>query len=297
MMTTLWRININPDSRPGIDPRKFCIDEKILGVGWRVDHEGPVDWETYNRLAKTKYQNDNGWTKALNAIKERMKQDDLCWTRDLHGLYYLGRVVGEWMYCCDEKHSEADVVNYRNCSWEMPGLVDSVPGKVVNSFIPNSTIQAVHDDSALRYSQFLYNKLSNSRVYPSESINGLENIFSLISSEDCEDIVGLFLQEKGYKLIASSCKASTATYEFVLIDNKGNKAVAQVKQGDVDLNVEDYSGLPSKVFLFTSRGEYTGELPENVEFIKKEKLLEFVDKKRKLMPFRIEKWLNWLDHS
>ena len=34
-MTTIWRLNIKPDPEEGVDPRMFCIDSNILGIGWQ----------------------------------------------------------------------------------------------------------------------------------------------------------------------------------------------------------------------------------------------------------------------
>lgn len=43
-MTTIWRLNIKTDADEGVDPRMFCIDRNILGIGWPVD--SPVDADT-----------------------------------------------------------------------------------------------------------------------------------------------------------------------------------------------------------------------------------------------------------
>lgn len=295
-MTAVWRLNIKTAALEGVDPRKFCIEKQILGVGWPVDCNDKVDWDTYYKLGESEYYNqgDNGWWPALNAIKNRMQLGDLCWTRDWDGVYYLGRIAGEWMYSNDQENRAADVVNFRDCIWKKVGEVDAVPGKVVNSFIPARTVQAVDDESVRLYSKFLYNFLSEYPHYALEPIS--PDLFTLISSEDCEDLVGLFLQEQGYRLIPSSCKADTAAYEFVLKHNEtGNSAVAQVKQGFVNLTIGDYSALPSMVYLFTSHGSYVGATARNVRCIDPQDLLKFAIEKRNVMSDRIKTWFAILD--
>ena len=44
----------------------------------------------YNLGEEMYYQNgDNGWWPAINAIQYRMEINDLCWTRDRDGNYYI----------------------------------------------------------------------------------------------------------------------------------------------------------------------------------------------------------------
>lgn len=291
-MPTVWRLNIKTAASHGIDPRRFCIDRQILGVGWPVDYEGEVDWDTYYKLAEELYYNQgyNGWWPALNAIKNRMQLDDLCWTRDWDGVYYLGRIVSDWIYRADQAHRDADVINFRSCVWKKVGQVDAVPGKVLNSFIPPRTLQAVDDESVRLYSQFLYNSLQGNQYYELPVVP--LDIFSLISAEDCEDLVGIFLQEKGYLIVPSSCRADTAAYEFVLKHNtSGNTAVAQVKQGCEDLVIAKYTALPSKVYLFTTHGSYIGEEVDNVQCISPDELRNFAFAKRNMMSDRIKTWI------
>lgn len=296
-MAKVWRLNIKPSASEDIDPRMFCIKKNILGVGWSVEFDGNVDWETYYKLAMESYYNQGlkGWWPAVNAIKNRMKIDDLCWTRDWNGIYYLGQIVGDWNYRGEKDYRQADVVNIRKCDWKRVGTIDSVPGKVMNSFIPPRTVQAINDESVLIYSQFLFNELSGQAIYPLP--NKSVDLFSLISAEDCEDLVGLFLQEKGYRIIPSSCRADTAAYEFVLKHSEtGNAAVAQVKQGYVDLSVDDYKMLPTEVFLFTTHGNYKGGYSENVHCISPEEIETFASNRQGVLSDRVKTWISIIEN-
>ncbi|MDX8411885.1 MAG: hypothetical protein R8K46_08490 [Mariprofundaceae bacterium] len=150
------------------------------------------------------------------------------------------------------------------------------------------------DASAKVYSQYLYNKYSKSPIY-SLSRQPID-LFSLIGPDDCEDIVGLYLQEeKGYRIIPSSCKSDTAKYEFVLRHkDTGHKAVVQVKQGKADLEIEEFSRLSDDcvVYLFTSHGNYIGIQQENVHCLDRRTLSEFVTSKRCILSQRLNTWLS-----
>ena len=293
---TVWRLNIKTAASVGVDPLMFCINYNILGVGWAIEHDGDVDWDTYYKIAMEVYykKGDKGWWPAVNALKNRMSANDLCWTRDSCGIYYLGRIVGNWVYCGDKNYREADVVNIRQCDWKKVGEIDSVPGKVVNSFIPSRTVQAVDNESVRLYSQYLFNSLSQHAYYPLPALSA--DLFTLIASEDCEDLVGLFLQEKGYRIIPSSCKADTASYEFVMKHTEtGKSAITQVKQGNIKLNIDDYSRHQSEVYLFTSHGEYYGGPSSNVHCIAPHELKAFAFNKREIMSDRLNTWMTLIE--
>ena len=186
---------------------------------------------------------DKGWWPAINAIQYRMEINDLCWTRDWDGNYYIGKILGEWEYLSTKDYIDADIVNVRPCNWVRTGGVDSVPGKVLNSFRAPRTVQAVDDNTVEFYSKLIYSKLNgeNAHCWPSDR---KLNLFSLISPEDCEDIVGIYIQEKfGFRLIPSSCRHDTVKTEFVLKNVEGERAYVQVKQG-VALNVNDFKCGP-----------------------------------------------------
>tara|TARA_B100000315_G_scaffold239549_1_gene258438 strand:- start:2020 stop:2916 length:897 start_codon:yes stop_codon:yes gene_type:complete len=292
-MTAIWRLNIKTASKAGVDPRRFCLDKGVLGVGWRVDEHETLDWDSYYQLANARYYpEDKGWWPAVNAVYNRMSVNDLCWTRDRDGQYYLGRIASEWRYDGSPDHVEADIINARDCEWFRVGTVDSVPGKVVNSFIPARTVQTVADDSVAYYSQLLFNKLSGNVVYGPDRTD--VSLFSLASAEDCEDIVGAYLQEQGYRLIPSSCKSDTVAYEFVLKHrDSGRRAVVQVKQG-VPIDLAKYESLDCDVFLFTTQGRYVGTPSKNIHCLSVEEMIAFALANQALLSDRLKNWMRYL---
>ena len=300
---SVWRIILKPDVKENIDATEFCRERHILGVGWPVEDGSKVlEWEDYCRLGSTLYidgYGDKGWWPALNAIRNRMQNNDLCWTRDSNGIYYLGRIRGDWKYQWENEYKTADLVNIRACKWVDVGSVDAVPGKVLNSFRTRRTVQQVHDNTAENYSKVLYSKLSGTGFYSKPEIE-IKNLFSLISPEDCEDLVGIYLQSKfSYTLIPSTCRRDTIKTEFILKNDKGEKAYVQVKQGDVCLNRDDFIELtpPSshdKWFLFSTNNIYDGKLADHIICLEPSEIERFAIEHRNRMSGRVQYFMEFL---
>jgi hypothetical protein len=61
---TLWRLNIKTAAKKGFDPRKFCVEQNLAGVGWGVADENghpPKGFDQYLELGKAEYAGDNSW--------------------------------------------------------------------------------------------------------------------------------------------------------------------------------------------------------------------------------------------
>lgn len=300
-MSTIWRLHIKPNSAEGVDPKRFCFDKGILGIGWPVDADGPIDQRTYYALGEDEYRNRRtDWLKAANAIIQ-MERDDLCWTRDDNFNYYLGRITGDWEYHSTKEYRDADIVNIRPCEWFSVGGVDSVPGKVVNSFGPPATVQRVCDATSNVYSKIKFNELSGRAVYDLREHEDNPDLFSLIFPDDCEDIVGIYLQEKyGYRIIPSSCKRDTGKTEFVLKATDGRRAHVQVKQGNEALDVNDYKhnqDNPCVWYLFTTQGRYNGKGDEHVRCLSPDDMRDFAFAKRSIMSDRVRTFIEFCERN
>lgn len=293
----IWRLHIKPDAEESVDPFKFCMDQNILGVGWPVEANGPLQWDGYHKAGCEKYGQNNRkrWDQAVCTVHNKMKTDDICWTRDGNGNYYIGRIDGDWEYRSSDNYRRADIVNVRSCKWRRVGGTDSVLGQILNSFIPPSTVQVVKGETIGLYSQIEYNQLSGEAVYD-VTRDGERDLFRLIWPEDCEDIVGIYLQEKhGYRLIPSSCRRDTVKTEFVL-KKAGEKAHVQVKQGNVNLRMEDFEhdpGDPCEWFLWTTHGEYIGRGHDHLHTIDSEELRAFVMDNEHIMSDRVQTFIRF----
>ena len=77
-LPTVWLMNIKTAAQQGIDPHEFCLSRGCLGVCWPVGDAASFEWDAYLEQGRATYPNDNGWWPALNALRNRMVQDDLC---------------------------------------------------------------------------------------------------------------------------------------------------------------------------------------------------------------------------
>jgi hypothetical protein len=288
----IWRIHLNSDSQEGVDQRQLCLDKGIVGMGWHIDYvNDPVSWDEYYETAKRDYKKPSWWA-ALNAIKNRMQLDDLIWTRDWQGNYFLGRLTSDWYYDTSDECSKADIVNVRKCDWKKIGTVEAVPGKVVSSFRPARTVQCINDETVCLFSQIVYNQKSVNTFYQVDKMAG-KDIFSLLSTDGCEDALAIYLQVVyDYFIIPSSCKYDTMEYEFELKQKQtGKSAVVQVKSGETSINIDDYGKLDTDIYLFATSGQYYGTAKPNIKTIDPEIIRTFLYEQTYLLPDKIKVWV------
>jgi hypothetical protein len=92
----LWKLTIDPRGKD--DPEKlsfkFCREEKIVGVGWRLDRR-PADKAEADRLFAERHRKTRrpGW----DAMVHRISEGDHVW---VYGdrRYYVCRVCSDWRY-------------------------------------------------------------------------------------------------------------------------------------------------------------------------------------------------------
>ena len=295
-MSNLFRIHIRP--RGGNTDMyatfQYCLANGVLGVGWRVDEINETEkWEVYERLA--------AWHDSLQQpryIYDNVKPGDLVWTRDPDGRYFLARVRSGWEYWTTPagREMDIDIANVFRCTFhEVP--LDAVPGCVVSSFgFRGRSIQQIHDTSARTYSQHLWNGYSGEQVYDVDMAD-LPGIFTMLDSEETEDLVFLYLQSRGWYVVPNSRKSNTLRFEFMLADARtGEKALTQVKTGHVRLNIDSYSEHPWRIFLFQSNEYYDGQRADNVTCISCGELAAFFKFHIHLFPQSFRKKLDMVNN-
>jgi hypothetical protein len=103
----------------------------------------------------------------------------------------------------------------------------------------------------------------------------------------------MYLQTKGYVLVPSTIKSSTAAYEWVMFHQEtGEKAVLQVKSGNASIELAALAGIPSLVSVVAADGIAVGPIPADVASISREQLLRFAQERRTLLPERIRRYLD-----
>ena len=264
---------------------QYCLDNGLLGVGWRLYPPSKLrrtkNWDEYYRKACRIYDD----LRICEYIYRWIQKGDLVWTRDPDGQYYLARVKSGWEYWTTRKgiDDDIDIANIFRCDFQRANL-DEVPGKIVSCFRPSRTIQGISDGRAVGYSQHLWNTLSNSQDYDVEQ-SEYSDIFIMLDDEETEDLLFLYLQSKKWYVIPNSRKGDTMKFEFLVTNSRtGEKAITQVKTGDTAINIDDFTHLPYKVFLFQSNEYYEGTASDNVVCVSRRELQKFLQKRIDLFP-------------
>ena len=303
MKEYVYRIHIRPESAITENPFDFCKEKNILGIGWRLDEKNleklkkENNFENYKKLVLEQYNKDNGLKKVINCYSE-IEEDDLIWARDRDNIFYKCRVTDKWQYSYEYANDVNDIFSYFPVEYVKVGTVEEVPGKVVNSFRPNATLQRIHGKSIFEMTKKIYNRKLGNKSYKVEKI---EDFLNFLLAEDVEEIISLYLQlEKNYLIYTSTNKIDTAKYEFVMTSKDGKeKCYTQVKTGNEILVPEDYVNLTennNKVYLFTLGG-YKGKDVNNVVCLKKDKILDFILKNKEILPNRIKYWIGEIENN
>lgn len=292
-MPQIWRLQAPSPSAKGVDSSTFCIENDVVGVGWPVEPaEDLLPWDIYYRRGLKIYEQkqDARWFPAVSALKKRMVVGDLCWARHASGKYHLGRVMGAWEYRNVPAHRAANVVNTRFCDWQEAGDAFNVPNAILNAFRNGKPLELIPGDGIEAFSSFRFNGLIQKSVYEfSQRICGL---FSVLGPEECEDIVGIYLQMQGYLLLPGSCNTDSRNFAFLLKhQNSGRHAAVRVQYGYETLETSQYKNFEGDVFLFQVNDQYLGDCPANVKCLAAEEIQAFCLQHADALPASLQRWL------
>lgn len=303
---SIWRINCKPGSRLVSHKESFnkWLEKEFIGIGWSKEekfleglNETELNIEDIRNHIYTKLKKDNHKTRSFNSYTNilfyRMKKGDYVWIR-CNGIYKLG-VIEDETCSYNTNPSEEFIPDkyqigfYRKVKFLDKDFIESeVPGKIVASFRIPSTLQGVKEIGN-ELTLYCKTNVENKKVcFP------IYNWKNLLSAEDIEEIVGLYLQiEKELYIYTSTCKDDTNFIEFQLIDRKGKLYGLQVKSGDENINADDYFELSKKmtIFLFASSDNISNvEKYPNIEKIESKEITLFIEKNLKLLPEKIRFW-------
>lgn len=302
----IWRISCKPGSQLVEHKESFkkWIEKEFVGIGWSKEENFLLGLENinisahaikehiYESLKKSNYRT-RSYITYTNILFNRMKKGDYIWTR-CDGIYKLGTIIDE--NCLYNTYPNEDFIPnryqigfYRKVKWLKKDFVENeVPGKIIASFRNPSTLQKVYEN---KNELSLYCKINienNSIHFP------IADWKNLLSAEDIEEIVGLYLQiEKKLYIYTSTCKEDTSLIEFQLIDIKGNLYGVQVKSGNTNINADEYFDLSKKmkIFLFaTNDNIYNLEKYKNIEKIESKEITFFIEKYLDILPKKVRFW-------
>ena len=234
---------------------------------------------------------------ALNAFWYT-KADDLFWTRDLDGMYWICRARGEAVPKCDESLDIGAVVPVESY---LVGL--EVPGQISGSFNRSNggIIQRLDKEKEIvAYSKYMFNSRAGRNVYEVEKMEG--NLLNNLSSFDLEELVISYLQiAKDYYVLSNSIakRSTTMNVECEFRSRRKaypQKAVVQVKSprysGVLDaLSFKQYINDGYIVYLYAPKVENADKMKNCIQ-ITDEELMTFYKNNKSILPDSITKWEN-----
>ena len=322
---TIWRLHLRPDRLDPKDVVSYCANKDVLGLGWRLGPPegwrlGPPEAEkesvdVYLERHKVAYEGKS--ISPVRMILKEVAKDDFIWTRDDLGRYILGKVLapGDFHYDSTVELSasgSADSTWYKlkdmfhfvpvkliGCGSGEPLSDTEVPGGVKARFAAKGgTLSRIRDDFILPYTTWLFDQKCGVLTARPTS----PRFILALSSFELEDLVLLYLQTLGWRIILSSHARNTPRYECTLVRSENSlarTAGVQVRHDNVVLDAEVYRDDKQGdiVYLFAASGNYGNDRPENVRIIKENDLMEFAETNRCLLPKPISIWLGPSNNS
>lgn len=270
-----WKLSIKPDSKKGFNALNKCKEKSLLGIGWHHVYlsKKPSDLVEAKELVKGKWKK---WPYQLKYLLEDVKTDDHVWIHQ-NGKYYLCKVTDTTILygdSIDPDYDSYDLGHARKATWIV------VPDKFVTGSIQRGTIarriiqKILITKKEAEFNKFIFDQLLIDSAWEPEidldelekSLKGVSSneLFSLMSPDDVEDIISAYMQDKGWMLIKSTCFRSKPKFEFSMLNKKGEMAHIQVKSGKSPdplkpEKYKDYSGSKNLIFLFsTNKAPYPG---------------------------------------
>lgn len=293
------RINL----KTATDQRKelidFCLNDKnqCLAIGWScVDFESDDFSAFYNTVVEYVHGQKRRLNPALNIFKEACV-NDLFWTRDLNGEYWICRV---------KKPAKA----YLNRELDIGAILPveaykfglEVPGQIKASFnrARGGIVQRLQYPAITEYSKFVFNKLSGEDYY-NINLSIANDVIENLPDFELEELVISYLQiVKGYYLLSNSIanKSTTVKIECQLISrdvNNVKKAVVQVKGPKAnELNASEFKAFEDEdyyIYLYAPGVKKLEEM-RNVIQITTEELQEFYREYKAILPESITQFEN-----
>ncbi len=289
----------------------YCLtadsDKQYLAIGWSKDsvypeHKSYDSFEKfYGMVREDAKRNGKHINPAVNMFNEAEK-DDLFWTRDLNGFYWICRAIApaESMYIRELDIGAVIPVKAYKYSMEVPGQI-----KASFNRARGGIAQRIYDSLIFEYSKFLYNKLSGENYF---IVNKIEQVDFLgcLPDFELEELVIAYIQIKYDCYVLSNSIANKSTTIKVECELRSRnlqspqKAVVQVKGGNNrTLRAGDYRGfLDTGYYVYLYAPHYEKDIEsDRIIYIEKEDLLSFINDYWSLLPENITQWKYLFDES
>lgn len=272
----------------------FCLNnsEQYVAIGWSRLSEGITSddfREYYNRIKQ-----ENGKANPAINIFRNAKVDDLLWTRDLNGNYWICKVKSPVKVVCDKRMDIGSLLPVEAYNFGM-----QVPGQIKASFtrINGGTAGYIRDDIIVEYSKLVFNQLSQSNYY--QVIPYVGGLLDNLPDFDLEELVISYLQVKeNYYVLSNSIakKSTTIKIECEMISRdveNPRKAVVQVKGKKArELDALDFKQYVEEGYIVYLHAPKISNLDQlkNVVRIYDSTLLDFYEKNKPILPASITQW-------
>lgn len=289
---------------------KFCLYDKnnkekqCLAIGWSYiseDLDPAVDsYDTYYLKTKTNvHENGKKLNSALNIFKNA-KENDLFWTRDLNGVYWICRVKEAAKVYFNKELDIGAILPIETYAF---GL--EVPGQVKASFNRSrgGIVERLKDSTIIEYSKYVFNKLSKKDYYE-VNLNIANNMIDNLPAFELEELVISYIQiVEGYYLLSNSIanKSTTVKIECQFISrdiNNVKKAVVQVKAKQATeldaLNFKAYEDKGYYIYLYAPKIKNMEKMKNVIEITPKE-LQDFYLKYKAILPESITRFEHLFD--
>lgn len=272
----------------------FCLNnsEQYVAIGWSRLSEGIASddfREYYNRIKQ-----ENGKANPAINIFRNAKVDDLLWTRDLNGNYWICKVKSPVKVVCDKRMDIGSLIPVEAYNFGM-----QVPGQIKASFtrINGGTAGYIRDDIIVEYSKLVFNQLSQSNYY--QVIPYVGGLLDNLPDFDLEELVISYLQVKeNYYVLSNSIakKSTTIKIECEMMSRdveNPRKAVVQVKGKKArELDALDFKQYVEEGYIVYLHAPKISNLDQlkNVVRIYDSTLLDFYEKNKPILPASITRW-------
>lgn len=304
----LWKVTIAPTGQddPDLTPRdafEFCRnhDPQLIGVGWRTPGAGEDKGEAL-QIADEKY---DGIPSPVRIFVERMSEGDHAWIYDKKDrTYHVCKIESDWQHGQGGDWDRYDIHQYRVAEWrEVPKPL--VAGAITRRVTLQVAAQRMDVSEAMReYSAFLYeNTPSVDELGEDLDLEDLRNrlrewesrtLFAALDEDETEDLVGLYLQEQGWRMVKSSTGRSHPAVEcqFQKVDDGTPRTgYMQVKSGKYvsldPVEFQDFADEGGDVFLFsTAKQPYPSDHQiEGVTTLPQDEVRSFAVENLDLLPY------------
>ncbi|WP_276302556.1 hypothetical protein [Halorussus lipolyticus] len=279
MAFNVYKMRLKPGSADDdATPFKFCKEKEIVGVGHEiymdrtyenVENVEEAHWEYeaehYDPDNRSRFRQDGELDSDLRYILKEIEEGDYIWVNK-ENTFGLCKVTGDWEVLPNlpeeerDKYMKNDIQNFRYVDWAIIPYF-AVPGFVRRQFSGrfgtiarirkpiNDTTRALierlfEQDDYHRQDEFLWTEI---QTYVEET--PADELINLLGPTATEDLVLLYLQEQGWKLVGSSLSNTQAKIECEMY--RGDElSYVQVKSGNASVNPSNFENYDGTVFLF-----------------------------------------------